>query len=89
MRAMNKQDIAHGVSDLIADVLQLRNSEQSLDGHRNEISEWDSLGHLRIFMAIENKYDVKVPLEDIFSVNSRDDIVEILSKALLRRDKDI
>ena len=39
--------------------------------------------------AIENKYDVKVPLEDIFSANSRDDIVEILSKALLGRDKDI
>ena len=49
---MNKQEIAHGVSDLIADVLQLRNSEQFLDGHRDEISEWDSLGHLRIFMAI-------------------------------------
>ena len=89
MRAMNKKDITHGVSDLMADVLQLRNSEQSLNSHRDEISEWDSLGHLRIFMAIENRYDVKVPLEDIFSVNSRDDIVEILSKALLGQDKDV
>ena len=88
MCAMNKQDITHGVSDLIADVLQLRNSEQSLDGHRDEISEWDSLGHLRIFMAIENTYAIKIPIDDMFSVATVKDIVEVVENNLIIQDQD-
>ena len=60
---MSRQEIENEVSSLISDVLQLSTEKPPVDVHREEIDEWDSLGHLRIFMAIENIYAIKIPID--------------------------
>ena len=86
---MSKQRVIDDVSSLIYDVLELNNDGRLRDVPRDSIDEWDSLAHLRIFMAIENKYAVNVPIEDIFSVETIEDIGEIVLQHFIERDTNL
>ena len=84
---MNKQELIDSVTSLVADVLELPDVSTLRKAQRDEIVEWDSLGHLRIFMAIENKYSVKIPIEEMFSVTNLEDIIENISQKLVDQGK--
>lgn len=47
----------------------------------NQDSEaWDSLGHLRLFMAIEEEFSHKFDVNDITAANTIEDIVQLVEK---------
>jgi acyl carrier protein len=54
----------------------------SLDGIENpgrqEIESWDSLTHVEIVFMLEEQFDVRFGEEEIATLRSLDDIVEIL-----------
>ena len=82
MLSMNRDDVTHGITELIVEVLDLPSNGNNLDTQCEDISGWDSLGHLRIFMAVENRYGIKIPPDDMFAAKSRDDIVDIVFNRL-------
>ena len=84
---MYKQDLADAVTSLVADVLELPDMSALHKVHRDEIVEWDSLAHLRIFLAIEEKYALKIPIEEIFSVKTLEEIVEKLEVRIVAHRK--
>ena len=72
----------------ISDILSLLTRELDLD--EGEISEsstseqienWDSLAHLRVCMAIEDRFNVSIPMETISELRSVQAIVEFLDRA--------
>ena len=45
------------IIDIIANALDLKFSEISIDSTANEIVEWDSLGHLSLLQQLDINYD--------------------------------
>lgn len=43
-----------------------------------DIPEWDSLGHLRLFMAIESDFGKSFPMEKVADAKSVKDIIILL-----------
>jgi len=74
------------VSVDVADVLAVITSELDLDEGEvtaestiDDVENWDSLGHLRVCMALEQRFGVKIPMEDIADLRSVPAIVAKLS----------
>ena len=70
----------------VEDVLAILTRELDLD--EGDITEesiaadvelWDSLGHLRVCMALEERYGIAIPMEDIAELQSVPAIVKYLA----------
>lgn len=45
---------------------------------RENCSQWDSLNHLKLFMALEEGFNIQFTPEDIFELSSLEKIIEKL-----------
>ena len=52
------------VERIVAEVLQLDREDVSPDLQRDDVENWDSLGHLRIIAELEEQLQITIPIED-------------------------
>jgi len=43
---------------------------------RDEIPEWDSLAHIQLISEIESVFNIKIPIEDFWKINSLNQILK-------------
>jgi len=72
----------------VEDVLAILKRELDLDegditaeSTATDVEFWDSLGHLRACMALEERYGIEIPMEDIGELQSVPAIVKYLADA--------
>ena len=46
----------------------------------NEITEWDSIGHMSLVAELEDKFDIMMEMDDIIEMSSYEKGIEILKK---------
>jgi len=46
----------------------------------NEITEWDSIGHMSLVAELEDKFDIMMEMDDIIEISSFEKGAEILIK---------
>jgi len=63
-----QNDLINSVTNLIAQTLAVP-ADQITEGlSYGDLPEWDSLGHMNIMMALEEKYNVQITTEIITSL---------------------
>lgn len=63
--------------------IELFGMEENFEPHavvRNEINDWDSVGHISLVTKLEDTFDVIFETEDILQFNSYEKGIEILKK---------
>ena len=77
---MNREDLKAIIIGIASEVFlvnkELINNE---DFMRGDIEEWDSLGHIKLFLALEKKLKIKFSTEDILKLDS---VKKITDKSL-------
>lgn len=68
------------VIELVAGALDVDPSALSPRTTSDEVPQWDSLGYLRLLMAIEERFGVRIELEKMPELNSIARIVEYLDR---------
>jgi acyl carrier protein len=70
----------------VEDVLAILQRELDLDdgditpeSRAEDVEYWDSLGHLRVCMALEERYGVQIPMEEVAELQSVPAIVKYLA----------
>lgn len=53
------------IAELVADALGLEPSEVGLDATSESLAEWDSLRHLDVVLAVEQRFGIALTPEDI------------------------
>lgn len=76
---MNTQKIIHELNLIFEDVIDEGKVELSLDTTAKDVEGWDSLNHVQIIYAIEQKYGIKFNLTEIQSLNNVGDLVNLIS----------
>lgn len=73
---------------VLADVIELLVGELDLDDGEidasstmNDVENWDSLGHLRVCMALEARYGVQIPMERVPELTTVSAILGMLESA--------
>ncbi len=75
---MKKNQIENALLELISDTFDDDNLELSIDTKRENIEAWNSLGHIRLLTTIEEEFNVKFDLEEIESIDTIQQILDII-----------
>ena len=62
------------------DALLIDESILKKDLEYNEITEWDSIGHMSLVAELEDKFDIMMEMDDIIEMSSFEKGKEILEK---------
>lgn len=73
-------DIKERVLATIATALGIDKSSLTDDTSIGDLPEWDSVGNLAIFAAIEQELQIEIPIEDLFELTSIESIIDEVNK---------
>lgn len=73
-------DIKEKVLATIATALGIDKSLLTDDTSIGDLPEWDSVGNLAIFAALEQELQIEIPIEDLFELTSIESIIDEVNK---------
>ena len=68
------------LEEIIANIFELEPSQIKKEMTPADIETWDSLSQLNLISIIEKEFQIKLEIDEIFTVMKIGDIYEILSK---------
>lgn len=69
------------IVEIFFDIFRVR--DISIETNRRDISEWDSLGHMRLIALIEKRFDIRFEYSEIIGIFS----VKEIQDYLIKKDK--
>ncbi len=72
--------LSERVIKAVADILQVTRDKVDVEVGVGDLPEWDSLGHTRLIMGIEERFDIIIGVEDAIDLESVQDIVELIAE---------
>ena len=74
----------NNLENIIADILHLSNDDIKISSQIVDIPEWDSLAHITIISAIENRYKIKFSTKEIIQIKSVKDLKFLIEKKYIQ-----
>ncbi|MFF2557134.1 meromycolate extension acyl carrier protein AcpM [Nocardia sp. NPDC058058] len=78
--AITQAEIVAGIAEIIEEVTGIEASEVTIEKSFSEDLEIDSLSLVEIAVQLEDKYDVKIPDEDLASLRTLGDAVAYVQR---------
>jgi acyl carrier protein len=79
---MEKDDVLKQLKEVFVDVLEKEDIELTDNTSANDIEEWDSLAHIRLVVAIENKFNLHFSSREIQSWENVGEMVESIKSKI-------
>ena len=73
-------DLKEQVRAVIAEILEIPVESLDCDAEMDQIEQWDSIHNVSILAALEDKFDVMFPEDDLFDLISVSTFAEEISK---------
>ncbi|MBD5189867.1 MAG: acyl carrier protein [Bacteroidales bacterium] len=72
--------ISSKIKEIIAETLHISPESVTDDLSIGGIPQWDSMGNIAVISAIEEKFDIEIPIEDLIDLNSVRSLVKEIEK---------
>ena len=69
---------ASSIIEIFQDILDVKEGTVSLSTTSSDIDEWDSVATVNIIVALEDEFGIKFKLEDIQTLNTVKDFVDLV-----------
>ena len=79
---MNK-DIEIKVFKIFSDIMNVPVNDLSLTSNSDNISNWDSLSHVKLIMQVEHQFQLSLLPEEAMEIFSIKDVINIISSKTL------
>ena len=73
-------EIKEKVLEIVAECLEKRVPDLTLDTDMEDVEEWDSMRNVMILSRLEEEFDIMIPEDDIFDLVTVGAIVEEIEK---------
>ena len=74
----NKEKINETLIKIASQVFSVDQDNIKVNSSKENYSEWDSLAHLKLMIAIESKFFIKFSTDEILGINSLSDINNLI-----------
>lgn len=81
---MSTDEIYARLSEIMADVFDVDDIVARPDMTADDVEQWDSLGHLRFVLAIQNAFKVKFAAAEVAAVRNVGELVALIQSRLDR-----
>ena len=68
------------IIEIFEDILDVKKGTVNLSSNSSDIDEWDSVATVNIIVALEDEFGIKFKLEDIQTVKSVQDFVDLVQE---------
>jgi len=77
---MDPPQVDEQLKAIFLDVFQAELSDSTFDWEKqqNDYENWDSFGHLRIISEIEEKFGIKLDIDDVIYITSASGFLKII-----------
>lgn len=79
---MDRDGLRREIKDLLADVLDIDPDDIDQDTSPDTVEAWDSLAHIRLISAIEEKYSLSLPPEEQVEMLNFELIEDVVAEKL-------
>jgi acyl carrier protein len=79
---MDKEQIIKQIKNIASVVFEIEESSINENLTAGSIEAWDSLGHLKFFLSIENHFNVKFSTDEIIHSTSLTEIIDRVKQKL-------
>lgn len=73
-------EIKEKVFEIVAECLEKKVSDLTMDTDMDDVEEWDSMRNVMILSKLEEEFDIMIPEDDIFDLVTVGAIVEEIEK---------
>ena len=79
---MENGNVTEKIVQIFDDIFDIVNIKINNNSSQNDIKDWDSIGHVRLMMALEKEFNIKIPIEDAIELLIFKDIKDYISKKI-------
>ncbi len=80
---MSRKEMEEKLIRVAIKTLALEDSSMSTETKKDDLLEWDSLGHTMLLMAVEQEFKVKFSFDEIKNSDSIKKIVNLVERKIL------
>ena len=78
----NKQaKILNELSDIVSNVTGVDNLQLTVEMTANDVENWDSMSHVRILFECEQKWGMRLSINEISNLHNIGDLIKLIQKA--------
>lgn len=70
------------INEVLCDVFDIEASQVTPTTTKGDLEEWDSMKQLELITALEQKFSVKLTMDEMISIDSVPKIIEALEKRI-------
>ena len=75
---MSREEIFNGLDEVFQDVFDDESIHVTDETTADDIEDWDSLEHINLVVAIENKFGIKFNMNEVTSFKNVGEMVDII-----------
>ena len=79
---MNREEIYKNLNEVFRDVFDDESINVNNNTTANDIEDWDSLEHINLIVAIENKFNIKFKMNEVIELKNVGEMVDIISERI-------
>lgn len=73
--------MAEQIIKIVAEILEMDETELSLESKQEDIEEWDSLAHIRIIAEVEEQLGKSIPIDQVVEITTIEELVQAAERA--------
>jgi len=77
---MENGNVTEKIVQIFDDIFNIENIKINNNSSQDDIKDWDSIGHVRLMMALEKEFNINIPIEDAVELLIFNDIKDYISK---------
>ncbi|MEM7006058.1 MAG: acyl carrier protein [Pseudomonadota bacterium] len=77
---MRDQEILEKIAEVFEDVFGMSGFELSHEMSAEDVEGWDSLSHVRVILAVERKFDMKLSNAEVDGFSCIGDLIKIIGE---------
>ena len=77
---MDKTEITASLYEIFEDFFELEEDEFSSELTADQVDGWDSLNHVRLMLAVEQKFGVKFSIGELSNLKNVGDLIALIER---------
>lgn len=75
---MSNEALIQEVCEVVSIILRTKSSELDIESSSETVSNWDSINHINLILALEEEFDIDIDDEDISTLFNIKNIVSLI-----------
>ena len=79
---MERSRIENSIIEMFNDIFEIKDIVINRELSQKDVEDWDSIGHVRLIIAIQEEFNIDIPIEDTISLSTVGKIIDYVCQKI-------